>query len=65
MISVTPTRATGSATVASTPRPTSQAETFSETVAAPNADDSIVATVTPICTAARNCVGSDTSFSSR
>ncbi len=63
MINVTPTRATGWATVGSIPMSTSHAETFSDTVAAPNAEDSIVATVTPICTAARNWVGSETSFS--
>ena len=64
MINVTPTSATGSATVGSIPISTSHAPTFSETVAAPNADDNIVATVTPICTAARNWVGLETSFSS-
>ncbi len=65
MISVMPTRANGVATPGAMPRSTSHAATSPEIVAAPTADDSIVATVTPICTDARNLFGSDTSRASR
>ena len=63
--SVVPTSAMVSDSPADIPSPRSHPDTRSATVAAPNAEDNIVANVTPICTAARNWLGSDTRRSSR
>ena len=65
MIRVMPTSASGPATPGAIPRSTNQADTSPAIVAAPTADDSMVATVTPICTDARKRFGSETSAASR
>ena len=65
MTSVTPTSAITPAAPSDMPRVTRYAATRSDTVAAPSAEESRVATVTPICTEARNRFGSDTSSASR
>ncbi len=65
MTSVVPTSPMVPAAPSAIPRRSSQPATRAEMVAAPNADESMVATVTPICTAARKRLGSETSRSSR
>ncbi len=65
MASVTSTSARTGATASGTRQPVSTGTSCAASRSAPNAADSMVATVTPICTADRNRLGSRASLATR